>query len=719
MVDSVTVAHTPLKNPLLSTLSAIPFLLPALWRLLEQGVDQPLGLVSDIGVGLLMWLAFLVLPRTARVLLVLLWASFQIAAGELQAAMQRFPTWQDVPYLFNPEFLENTTAGFYLHSPAKAAALVAATLVCILLPAPRPDWRDLRYVIAAGVLLLAGHSLTSQQVADTGVAARYNPLHWFAGDAVATVLRPAPTRLTDADLPRGLLHVDLTGSPLVEKGRARNVLIVVMEGLPGLYYPEIRRAMGVDAETLSMEGLASNTGAAMLIPDFVAHSHQTIRGLYALLCGDFSKLNLKTPKAFELSPDSERARSCLPAQLAKRGWSTHYLQGAGLTFMGKDRVMPIVGFQHAHGSEWFTDPDPYPFEWGASDPAFFTGARHYIADLQAAGNPWLLTLLTVGTHQPYADASAAVAARYPDRRDAAVAMLDQAVAAFLEGIAKDGVLRDTLVILTSDESHGAALADWVSSWGLGIVMAPEQDQLPRIKQGTFGLVDINASVLDYLGLPVPPTVIGRSLFRDYSEPREMVSETSGKLRWHTRDNRRYECSSDSSRCRVGTANSILGFPSAPLELDHEESAPLYFARAAVLDDTLIAQGRPQRMRFASGEIRRLPEKVVNEWSENLIGAQYLDFPERSKTHVSMRIKAVEAGTEGIQLKLNLRQYEHLVTDIVYPEFPLLHSGDVATIDFDFTNPKARQAFSFHLFGEGNNAAVKIEEFDITVDRRGS
>ena len=78
------------------------------------------------------------------------------------------------------------------------------------------------------------------------------------------------------------------------------------------------------------------------------------------------------------------------------------------------------------------------------------------------------------------------------------------------------------IILTSDESHGAPIADWVSSWGIGIVMAPEQDRLPRLKRGTFGLVDINASVLDYLGLAVPPTVIGRSLFRDYSEPREMV-----------------------------------------------------------------------------------------------------------------------------------------------------------------------------------------------------
>jgi hypothetical protein len=123
------------------------------------------------------------------------------------------------------------------------------------------------------------------------------------------------------------------------------------------------------------------------------------------------------------------------------------------------------------------------------------------------------------------------------------------------------------------------------------------------------------------------------------------------------------------------------------------------------------------MRFADGEVHRLPEKVVNEWNENLIGAQYLDFPAQSKVHVSMRIRAVEAGQEGVRLRLNLRQFEHLVTDIDHPPFPVLQAGDEAEIAFDFENLKARQAFSFHLVGEGRDAAVQIEEFNVSVHTR--
>jgi len=73
--------------------------------------------------------------------------------------------------------------------------------------------------------------------------------------------------------------------------------------------------------------------------------------------------------------------------MAANGWDTHYLQAAGLAFMGKDQVMPNVGFQQVHGNEWFTEPDPYPFMWGKTDPVFFRGARQYIADLRPRTSP--------------------------------------------------------------------------------------------------------------------------------------------------------------------------------------------------------------------------------------------------------------------------------------------------------------------------------------------
>ena len=110
------------------------------------------------------------------------------------------------------------------------------------------------------------------------------------------------------------------------------------------------------------------------------------------------------------------------------------------------------------------------------------------------------------------------------------------------------------------------------------------------------------------------------------------------------------------------------------------------------------------------------KKIKNEWTDNLIGAQYLDFPENSKVHVDIRLKAVSAQKDGIQMKLTLRQFEKEVTTIEHPPFPLLHAGEEGHIQFDFENPQARQAFSFHLVGEGHDSSIQFNKFEVTINR---
>ncbi len=230
--------------------------------------------------------------------------------------------------------------------------------------------------------------------------------------------------------------VDLEGDSLLPEGRgkAKNVLIVILEGMPGIYLPEIREEMHVAGGVYQMQKLSEATSDGMLVPDFVDHSHQTIRGLYALHCGDFSKFSYEMPKAMELLNNPERAAECLPAQMSRHGWQSHYLQGAGLQFMNKEKDMPAMGFQHVHGVEWFTERTRSDFIWGTTDEDFFKGAKKYVHELQAAKKPWLLSLLTVATHQPFA-ATDEQAEKYGSRKIATVALLDEAVCTFIKGLA--------------------------------------------------------------------------------------------------------------------------------------------------------------------------------------------------------------------------------------------------------------------------------------------
>jgi hypothetical protein len=223
-------------------------------------------------------------------------------------------------------------------------------------------------------------------------------------------------------------------------------------------------------------------------------------------------------------------------------------------------------------------------------------------------------------------------------------------------------------------------------------------------------------VLDYLGLDIPAATVGRSLFRDYEKGRDMISFTGSKLRWVTADGLRYECTENGS-CRVGAAGSILGNAPEDFRRDRSGRGASLAAIVRTLDSRLTAGQGTRTLQFASGELRSLPEKVTNEWNDNLVGAQYLDFPARSTVHVSVRVKAVRAAAEGINLNLRIKQWERDTNDIPFANFPVLHTGDEGRVEFSFYNVKRRQSFSFFLVGEGRNAQVRLDDFSIRVDRR--
>lgn len=89
-----------------------------------------------------------------------------------------------------------------------------------------------------------------------------------------------------------------------------------------------------------------------------------------MLCGDYDMLDNGTPKGVEMLTQNERNRACLPAQLHKHGVATHYLQGAGLRFMAKDKIMPHIGFDATHGLEWFTNSNYLMMHLGTSSMAW-------------------------------------------------------------------------------------------------------------------------------------------------------------------------------------------------------------------------------------------------------------------------------------------------------------------------------------------------------------
>ena len=679
------------------------------------GWSDTAGYLSDVAIGSLLLLLSYRRPLLA-IPLMLAWGLMILGSAELVSAVGRLPEPGDLKYLSDPQFVSRSTQGGGISYPALAVALVIGTLLCLLTGRKRwPALPRVSYLLPV-TLLLAHMADQNLNPSEADQWKQFNLPHKLLAES----LNNAQTGIEDwldgdeADSPpdiAGLSRLDLSGAPLLDgAGKARNVLIITMEGIPGAYIAANRAAINSSYTEDLMPRLSQWAERSMSTPDYVLHSHQTIRGLYAMLCGDYSKLDSGTPKGVELLNNPARSEQCLPAQMRSQGFSTHFLQGAGLRFMAKDQIMPQMGFQQTHGRDWFRNKPYLEFPWGMDDRSYFEGALGYVKQLRQKKQPWMLTLLTVGTHQPYS-APPEYLSRYPTAKQAAIGYLDNAVADFLGALEKQGVLKDTLVIVTSDESHGLSDIRLASAWGFNLVLAPEQAKLPKLKQGVYGHVDLTASVLDYFALPVPDNLSGRSLFRNYSTNREIISYTNGMLRMH--DGQIFTECNFQKTCRRYASPSFIADSAQYLGKISGKQARLISQRGALLDQSISGGQIGHRYQFANLERIPLKAESRDDWADNLIGAQYLEMPEGTRTRVTLKIEGVGLDRQGANLVLKTKEFDRDV-QLAIPNLPLLKRGQAVEVSFDFDNPQTRKAFSFHLLGEGRGA-IRISDFSVVTE----
>ncbi|HDS1755154.1 LTA synthase family protein [Pseudomonas sp. TWI672] len=708
-----------MKNPhghphtRLVALATLVIVIPLAARTL-LGWSNPLGYLSDLALGSLLVLLLYRRPWWLATPVLLAWAALWVASAELVSAVGRLPTSADLSYLFDTQFMENSTDGGLAH------AWLPWVMGAGLLVWARSAWRSrttpdapLGPKALAIPLTLFGLHWGAQHLApsDADQWRQYNLPHQLLSVGVGTLqhkalswagqtqpITPLPTA--------GLTQSDLNGQKL-PSGRARNLLVITLEGIPGAYVRPNRQALHSRFDENLMPNLSRWAERGMNTPDYVLHTHQTIRGLYAMLCGDYDKLANGTPKGMELLTQHQRNQACLPAQLRQAGFTTHYLQGAGLRFMAKDRIMPHIGFDSVHGLEWFSNENYLQFPWGKDDRAFFEGALDYVGQLRQQDRPWMLTLLTVGTHQPYS-APAQYLERHDTAKQAAVAYLDDAIGAFLDNLERQGVLKDTLVVITSDESHGIDGVRLASSWGFNLTLAPEQAQLPHIKHGTYGHIDLATSLLDYFALPIPAALGGRSLYRDYDTGREMISYTNGMLRYHDGRGVFTECDFQ-QRCRRYASEGFIAEKAKYLGAGDSRLGAQLGALAGVLDQSLLQTPLNLRYQFGGPSPIQLQARIRDDWADNLIGAQYLEMPGGSRTRVRVKVRALDPQ-HAAYIQLKAKELEQDVP-LGLPDEIRVTAAEPLEMEFGFDNPTQRKAFSFHLLGYG---AGEVEVSDFSV-----
>jgi hypothetical protein len=679
------------------------------------------GFASDIGTGLVI-AALIALVAKASFWVALLgaatWGVLNYAnlehLSELGGLLQ--PTF--AKYLGDPTFIIGSAMA--ITRPAIFLGLLVATL--------GPTWWALRSarsparistLAALGLALLGLHHVTGWD--DQSLTARQrNFLHHTLANAASGAVVDAAGLAFAVRPPE--LAANLEGEArLPLPGSARNVILLVLEGLPASVLAELSRDDEIE-RPLVMPRLSALAEQNIVASNFLLHQRQTNRGLYSLLCGDYPKLDASMAKMATYASDP--SRDCLPRLLGAAGYHSVFLQGAPLAFMYKDVFAEAAGFDEVLGNRDFEDPI-HRSQWGVDDRTLLRDAKRIVDRLAEQETPWLLTVLSVGTHHPSVIPGDLSNDSTRSGFEAAIPYLDDALGDFVDALERDGQLRDTLLVVTSDESRGAGEIDDVHnqlgrSWGPLVIVTPERQRF--LISAPYGQSDITLSLLDYLGLwqssGSRDEPIGRSLFRDYAEARRLyfgnvfIERTGGV----DGAGEAFICDAEAVRCTVYSA------PDGRLFRPPRTAAT---TRAMDADELARVQQVIAYSRSGSDRYERaftLPlmgedtVRVLGNGPQLIMDGQNVDVPPFSLVDVdiSLVLESRPGGALDMRFEFGEKGYSEFLTRSLGP----LQSGDEVVIRFGFaTTKRTMRNVHFRLIAsqqEGPQFEIRIERAALGV-----
>ena len=529
--------------------------------------------------------------------------------------------------------------------------------------------------------------------------------------SASTGLGPAHAGVDVRDVFRGNLHGKRWVGPL--SGQP-NVLLILIEAASGAHLPSVAAAEEVQSATM-MPKLDALARDHILFTRVISHQRQTNRGEYGILCGDYPKLVTDQSKMSEQVYGA--ARRCLPEVLREEGYATTYIQSAPLGFMLKDQFMHKAGFEELIGDPWFKRSYART-DWGVDDKAFFEQSLGRVLELHDADQPFFATLLTVGTHHPFTFPDPGTAEGPQSRQARAFRWADDALAEFLTQLEEHGVLHDTVVIITSDESVGLVEAASATqrllsqSWSFAVVMLPEP-QAKRIDT-LYAHVDTALSVTDLLGMDAEATAfVGRSWFREYATPRALFAGNT-----YARRVIMWEPSGSAVVCSESFRQCTRSIPAGNLVFGPERQsgpAPPRPHRLAAEVARLTRSGRGAMTE--AGAMDLLPRQELSVPADDgkklLVGGQYLRVPRGTSVRVDLDLEVLDQRA--------VIDFHHDVFLNGYLEFERrnveVHTGERWRLSYEIAVPQDASQLVVQLYATtiiGEVAAIRFHDARLSM-----
>jgi len=305
----------------------------------------------------------------------------------------------------------------------------------------------------------------------------------------------------------------------------RNVVMVALESTG------VRSLRCYGAADDPMPNLTRLASTSLLFENVYSVSPESIKGLFSVLCSRYP--------AFDVSP-AAWARVSTPSlaqMFHQAGYRTGLFHSGRFMYLGMESVVRNRGFQVLEDAGAIAGNVQSSF--GVDEPATVQRALAWIDSLPR-GEPFFLTYLPIAGHHPYATPEPGP---FPEKDEHgqylnALRYSDEALGALWRGLNERALGEQTLLVVYGD--HGEAFGEHEGNYGHTqflyeenvrvpcLMVAPGWLPSPMRVPGIWSLIDLAPTILDLVGIVVPPDYQGISMlgardqmalfYTDYSLP---------------------------------------------------------------------------------------------------------------------------------------------------------------------------------------------------------
>ncbi len=268
--------------------------------------------------------------------------------------------------------------------------------------------------------------------------------------------------------------------------RRPNILLVLMEGFGGQYVEELSGVKGVTPQfsRLLKEGV--------FFDHYYSNSFRTDRGTVSLLSGWISYPTVSMMRL----PEKMVKLPGLARSLGREGYTTSFLYGGDITFMGTSGYLVSTGFTELTGDKDFPVADARSSKWGVADGIAADRVFELLKEKGSATQPWFFTFQTLSSHEPFE----VPYARLSDPKQNAFAYTDSCVATLVDRLRTTPLWDNLLIILVPDHGFLTTSYDDPEFFHSPLLWLGGAVRAPRRIHHLMNQSDVCATLLSQLGI---------------------------------------------------------------------------------------------------------------------------------------------------------------------------------------------------------------------------